>query len=70
MCGIKFWCSFEAEETGNGPILLGGKVNDINNVALFYCVPLKLVSAIFYQIFIFTPNDSPSKTMKSVFYLI
>ena len=25
---------------------------------------LKLVSAIFYQIFIFSPNDSPSKTMK------
>ena len=28
---------------------------------------LKLASAIFYQIFIFSPNDSPSKTMKSVF---
>ena len=25
---------------------------------------LKLVSAIFYQIFIFSPNDSPSKTEK------
>ena len=25
---------------------------------------LKLVSAIFYQIFIFSPNDSPSKTGK------
>ena len=31
---------------------------------------LKLVSAIFYQIFIFSPNDSPSKPMKNVFYLI
>ena len=31
---------------------------------------LKLVSAIFYQIFIFSPNDSPSKTMKNVFYFI
>ena len=31
---------------------------------------LKLVSAIFYQIFIFAPNDSPSKSMKSVFYFI
>ena len=30
---------------------------------------LKLVSAIFCQFFIFSPNDSPSKTMKSVFYL-
>ena len=31
---------------------------------------LKLVSIIFYQIFIFSPNDSPSKTMKYVFYFI
>ena len=28
---------------------------------------LKLVSTIFYEIFIFSPNDSPSKTMKNVF---
>ena len=27
----------------------------------------KLVSAIFYHIFIFTLNDSPSKTIKNVF---
>ena len=31
---------------------------------------LKLVSAIFYQIFILWPYDSPSKTMKNVFYFI
>ena len=31
---------------------------------------LKLVSAIFYQIFIFSSHDSPSKTMKNVFYFI
>ena len=31
---------------------------------------LKLGSAIFYEIFIFLPNDSPSKTMKYVFYFI
>ena len=31
---------------------------------------LKLVAAIFYQIFIFSLNDNPSKTMKSVFYFI
>ena len=43
----------------------------------FYCfvlafsdLSLKLVSAIFYQIFIFSPNDNPSKTMKNVFYFI
>ena len=28
---------------------------------------LKLVSAIFYQIFIFSPNDRPSKIMKNIF---
>ena len=28
---------------------------------------LKLVSAIFYQFFIFSPNDSPSDSMKNVF---
>ena len=31
---------------------------------------LKLVSAIFYQIFIFSLNDRPSKTMNYVFYFI
>ena len=30
---------------------------------------LKLVSAIFHQILIFSPNDSPPKTMTSVFHL-
>ena len=31
---------------------------------------LKLVFAIFYQIFIFSPNDNTLKTMKNVFYFI
>ena len=31
---------------------------------------LMFVCAIFYQIFIFSPNDSPSKNIKSFFYLI
>ena len=31
---------------------------------------IKLVSAIFYQIFVFSPNDSPSKTVKNSFYFI
>ena len=31
---------------------------------------LKLVLAIFYQIFIFSPTDSPYKTMKNVFYFM
>ena len=33
-------------------------------------VLLKLVSAMFYEVFIFAQNDSPSKTLKSVFYFI
>ena len=32
-----------------------------------YDTKLKLVSPIFHQIFIFSPNDSPSKTVKNVF---
>ena len=43
-------------------------ISDLINELLF-CI-LKLVSAIFYQILIFAPNDSPSKTMKNVFYFI
>ena len=35
----------------------------------FY-LDLKLVSAIFYQFFIFSPDESPSKTMKNVFCFI
>ena len=38
--------------------------------ALLFNVHLKLVSAIFYQIFIFWSNDRPLKTMKNVFYFI
>ena len=30
---------------------------------------LKLLSSILYQIFIFSPNDSPSKTIKKVFFI-
>ena len=35
-----------------------------------YITSLKLASATFYQIFIFSQNDSPHKTMKNVVYLI
>ena len=31
---------------------------------------LKACVCYFFQIFIFSPNDSPSKTMKNVFYFI
>ena len=47
--------------------------NDKCYYLLFYSFPfslLKLVSATFYQIFIFSQNDSPLKTMKNVFYFI
>ena len=35
---------------------------------MIYEIVLKLASAIFYQIFVFPPNDSTSKTIKNVFY--
>ena len=44
--------------------LLNGELPSYLNIYL------KLVSAIFYQFFIFSPNDSPLKTMKNVFYFI
>ena len=51
-----------------------GKLKDtlivISGYIQIYVWPLKLVSAIFYQVFVFPPNDSRSKTMKSVFYFI
>ena len=42
---------------------LNVKIQEINSY-------LKLVSAIFHQIFIFSPNYSPSKTMTNVFYFV
>ena len=33
-------------------------------------VSFKFVSTIFYQIWIFSPKDSPLKTMKNVFHFI
>ena len=36
----------------------------------FNCSYLKLVPAFFYQIFNFSPNDSPLETMRNFFYFI
>ena len=36
----------------------------------FWCFIVKACVRYFYQISVFAPNDSPSKTMKSVFYFI
>ena len=41
-----------------------------STVFKLFQLSLKVVSAISYQISIFSPNDSPSKTMKNVFYFI
>ena len=54
------------------------KINERGHKVTFFSVLstktsskyLKLVSAIFYQICIFSPNDSSLKTMKNVFYFI
>ena len=42
----------------------------LNKPANFAYMFLKRVSAIFYQIFTFSPNDSLLKTMKNVCYFI
>ena len=44
--------------------------SQINEVLILSHNVLKLVSAIFDQIFVFLPNNSPSKTMKNIFYFI
>ena len=53
-------------------VTLETKFTGIDNIIVSDCSSncLKLVSAIFYRIFIFSPNDSPLKTMKNVFYFI
>ena len=60
--------------------LISSMVLFIKNDAVRHCfllsifcsiyICLKLVSAIFYQIFIFSQYDSPLKIMKNVFYFI
>ena len=51
-------------------VILGGGVQACPGMLKEAFKTLNLVSAIFYQIFVFPPNDSPSKTMKYVFYFI
>ena len=55
------------------PKLCGKNLSQNGKLSLLYYypnLPLKLVPAIFYQIFIFSPNDGPSKTVKIVFDFI
>ena len=48
-------------------ISVEGSVKESSYLTYF---TLKIVSALSYQIFIFSPNKSPLKTMKNVFYFI
>ena len=66
-------------ETKLSKYTLGGRTNvKINSSfrkwsiqpAFWNYTNLRLVSAIFYQIFVFSSTDSPSKTMKNVFYFV
>ena len=41
-----------------------------NGNFIFFVKELKACVRYFYQTFIFSPNDSPSKTMKNAFYFI
>ena len=51
------------------------RVSSTNNVAeeitnLTFSKYFKACVRYFYQVFIFSPHDSPSKTMKNAFYFI
>ena len=47
-----------------------GLLEKAATIKIFEYLPLKLVSTIFNQIFLFTQNDSPLMTIKNVFYFI
>ena len=47
----------------------GNYKNEIKKTQLIGKKNLKLVSTIFNQIFIFSPNDSPSRTVKNVYFI-
>ena len=65
------YCTEQILKAKNDCILsVTNKLNDPNTAPKTYWSILQLVSAIFYQIVIFSPNHSPSKTMKSVIYFI
>ena len=49
---------------------MSGKLFLCNIEINFLVKTLKLVSAIFIKFLFFSPNDSPSKTMKNAFYSI
>ena len=68
--GLQHFIAFMNLFFSFGKGLLFSLVRHYSNVKCVTSQNLKLVSAIFYQIFIFSPNDSPSKTMKNVFYFI
>ena len=50
-------------------ILVDCKTTSFQLTKNIYRCYLKLASAIFYQFFIFLPSDSPSNTVKNVFFL-
>ena len=45
-------------------------IHFLSKIFFMIKMDLKLVSAIFYHFFVFSPNDSPLKTTKIVFYFI
>ena len=51
-------------------ILVDCKTTSFQLTKNIYRCYLKLASAIFYQFFIFLPSDSPSNTVKNVFFFI
>ena len=79
LCGEKKMISMTVKEQRQNPSSGVERTNLSTNFLVtlsllprkkLLCETLKLVPAIFYQIFIFSSNDRPSKTIKNVFYFI
>ena len=64
------WSSFMVPGVYSSRPQIFYQSSKLNLELSFETKSLKLVFAIFYQICIFSPNNSPLKTMKNVFYSI
>ena len=69
ICSIQFCCNirnmvFPVQNFINSNAKIFNRICGIDSFSIKVCI------CYFYQISIFSPNDSPSKTMKNAFYLI
>ena len=70
----QLFCQIFPNDSQNLCLIQGHYLGSDNSRIFCLYMPQAHVKAcihyFFYQIFIFSPNDSPSKTMKNVFYFI